>query len=144
LRKNLDIKEGDKVNSRKEKILIVEDDAANVLVAENFMEIFGYSSEVADTGVKALELLQNNVYHAVLMDVQMPDMSGLDVTRKIREIENRKGVFHSHIIGMTAHARPDDRVACMEAGMDDYITKPFDPNDLKAKLKSVQKMALGA
>ncbi|MGM0422207.1 MAG: response regulator [Pseudomonadota bacterium] len=124
------------MDSDKYKILIVEDDPPNVLVAENFMEIFGYNSEVADTGAKALELLQNNVYHAVLMDVQMPDMSGLEVTRKIRELEKHKDIPRHYIIGMTAHARPDDREACLDAGMDDYITKPFNPEDLREKIKT--------
>lgn len=120
------------------RILIVEDDPANGMVAENFMEIFGYQSDIAQTGDQALDMLrENNAYHAILMDVQMPDISGLDITRKIRELE-RNSPTKSHIIGMTAHARPDDKQACLDAGMDDYITKPFDPEQLKQKLRSAR------
>lgn len=120
------------------RILIVEDDAANGMVAANFMEIFGYRSDIADTGAKALEMLRRkNDYHVVLMDVQMPDISGLEVTRKIRE-EERDLPYKSYIIGMTAHALPADLKACLDAGMDDYVTKPFTPEVLKKKIQAAR------
>jgi len=68
------------------------------------------------------------------MDVQMPGMNGLETTQAIRTYEKLLGKEHLHIIGVTAHAMPGDRERCLDAGMDDYISKPFGPNELKKKL----------
>ncbi|MDI1227605.1 MAG: ATP-binding protein [bacterium] len=114
------------------RVLLVEDNFPNVLVAGTFLEEFGYSFDVASNGHHALEQLQSQYYDAVLMDVQMPKMNGWDTTRAIRELELRDSL---PVIGMTAHALSGDRERCMDAGMDDYICKPFDPNELRTKLK---------
>jgi CheY-like chemotaxis protein len=117
------------------RILLVEDNYPNVLVATTFLEEFGYSYDVASNGHDALRCLEDGQYDAVLMDVQMPKMNGWDTTRAIREEERAARRARLPVIGMTAHALSGDRERCMDAGMDDYICKPFDGNELRAKLK---------
>lgn len=118
----------------KPTVLVVEDHAPNILVARLFLEDFGYDADVVTNGLDAIERLKRQRYHAVLMDVQMPDMNGYDVTRMVREFEKETQSPHQRIIGMTAHALTGDRERCIASGMDDYLTKPFDPEVLKQKL----------
>lgn len=115
------------------KILLVEDYAPNVLVATTFLEEFGYLCDVASNGLEAVKKVQSNTYLLVLMDVQMPGMNGMDATRAIREYEATTGT-HVPIVGMTAHALQGDKDKCLDAGMDDYIAKPFDPPMLRDKI----------
>lgn len=115
-------------------ILLVEDYEPNVLVAGTFLEEFGYTYDVASDGEEALRKLESKAYAAVLMDVQMPKMNGLDATQSIRLREKDGNLPHLPIIGMTAHALAGDRERCIEAGMDDYICKPFVPDEMKEKL----------
>ncbi len=117
------------------RVLLVEDNYPNVLVASTFLEEFGYSFDVSSNGQHALEQLQNHHYDAVLMDVQMPGMNGWETTRALREEERAHARPRLPVIGMTAHALSGDRERCMDAGMDDYICKPFDANELRSKLK---------
>jgi PAS domain S-box-containing protein len=117
-------------------VLLVEDYAPNVLVASTFVEHFGYDCDVATNGQEALEKIRNrHDYAAVLMDVQMHGINGLEATKLIREHERSKGLPRLPVIGMTAHALAGDREQCLASGMDDYIPKPFNPDDLEAKLK---------
>ncbi|HEY1096958.1 MAG TPA: ATP-binding protein, partial [Alphaproteobacteria bacterium] len=122
------------MSSYKQSVLIVEDYAPNVLVASVFLDEFGYSHDVAKNGIEAIDKIRNIQYAAVLMDVQMHGMNGLEATRLIREMEKQQNRIALPIIGMTAHALAGDKERCLSAGMDDYITKPFDPADLKDKL----------
>lgn len=116
-------------------VLIVEDYAPNVLVASTFLEEFGYDYDVASNGFDALTKIKANSYAAVLMDVQMQQMDGLETTRQVRQHEQQHAKSRVAIIGMTAHALMGDKERCLEAGMDDYISKPFHPDDLKNKLQ---------
>jgi CheY-like chemotaxis protein len=86
-------------------------------------------------GKEALAALQKETYDFVLMDVQMPEMDGLEATRLIRGLELGTGV-HQRIIALTAHAMVGDRERCLEAGMDGYLTKPLRPQDLDQLLES--------
>jgi PAS domain S-box-containing protein len=113
------------------KVLLVEDHPANVMVAMAYLDQFGYAADIAETGVEAVEKVKSGHYTAILMDVQMPGMNGYDATEHIREHEKRSGKPHTPIIGMTAHAMTGDRERCLAAGMDDYISKPFEPEDLR-------------
>ncbi|MGZ9097527.1 MAG: ATP-binding protein [Micavibrio sp.] len=117
-------------------ILIVEDYAPNALVAGSYLEEFGYRYDIASNGRDAMNKVKEAHYQAVLMDVQMPGMNGLETTQAIRTYEKLLGKGHLHIIGLTAHAMPGDRERCLEAGMDDYISKPFSPNELRKKLEA--------
>jgi len=117
-------------------VLLVEDYEPNILVATTFLEDFGYYVDVANNGLEAFEAVQTRAYAAVLMDVQMHGMNGLDATRRIREWEDREGRPRMRIIGMTAHALAGDRERCLAVGMDDYIPKPFRPEELRRKIEN--------
>jgi len=120
---------------RKPLVLLVEDHKPNVLVAGTLLENLGYHYEVASNGKKALKKLEYRHFDIILMDVQMQEMDGLEATRFIRKQEKKKNLPRMPIIAMTAHAQVDDRERCLKAGMDDYISKPFNPLELQKKLK---------
>ena len=108
-------------------ILLVEDNALNQQVVLGFLEETHANIDVADNGIIALEKLTNNEYDLVLMDLQMPEMDGITATEKIRQQTQFNDL---PIIAMTAHAMNDELQKCLDAGMNDYFTKPIDPNAL--------------
>ena len=110
-----------------EKVLLVEDNEINQEVACEILKDAGIAVETANNGIEALEALKNSSYKAVLMDMQMPEMDGYEATRIIRE---NPAYDKLPVIAMTAHAMKGDREKCLEAGMNDYITKPVDPDQL--------------
>jgi len=112
-----------------------------VLVASTLLEAFGYTIAVAGNGLEAFERVKTEAYSVVLMDIQMPGMDGLEATRLIREFERATHRAPVPIIGMTAHARGSDREQCLNAGMNDYLAKPFVPDDLKSTLEGVLREA---
>jgi CheY-like chemotaxis protein/HPt (histidine-containing phosphotransfer) domain-containing protein len=116
-----------------QRVLLAEDNAINQKLAVVLLQKAGYSVDAVETGVQALEKVQSNHYNAVLMDIQMPEMDGFESTQRIREWEKDKGQ-HIPIIAMTAHAMQGDRERCLEAGMDDYVSKPLEPKVLFAAL----------
>jgi two-component system, sensor histidine kinase and response regulator len=116
-------------------ILLAEDHPVNQKVALILLERFGFTADAVATGRQAVDAFQANDYDLILMDVMMPDMDGFEATRLIREIEAATG-RHIPIIALTAMAMVGDRERCIQAGMDDYITKPIDPELLRAKLTS--------
>lgn len=127
------------------KALLVEDYQGNIVVISYILEDIGISFDVANTGVEALDLWQNNHYDVVLMDIQMPEMDGFTATKEIRSIEKRKKLPHTPIIGMTAHALVGDKDKCIEAGMDAYLPKPIVEADLKKEiLKQIQQLKKAA
>jgi CheY-like chemotaxis protein len=107
------------------RILIVEDNEINQLLIKKYMEKLGYVSQSVKNGREAVEILKQQTFDIVLMDLQMPEMSGIDATCAIRNPES--GVLDSHIpiIAVTAHAMKEDREKCLEVGMNDYISKPL-------------------
>ncbi len=119
------------------RILLVEDYEPNILVARTFLEQFGYQVDVATTGLEAVERTHSDRYAAIVMDVQMPGLSGLEATRMIRDRESEAGAPRLPVVGMTAHALAGDRERCLAAGMDDYIAKPFEPDDLQRRLAAL-------
>jgi CheY-like chemotaxis protein len=121
------------------RVLLVEDYPANVLVATTLLETFGYGYDVASTGAEAVEKLCSGTYAAALMDVRLGEnaMCGYEATRLVRQWESQQKRARLPIIAMTASAMQGDREKCIEAGMDDYISKPFDPEELRSKLDKI-------
>ena len=113
----------------KSRILVAEDNLVNQKVAVRILEVAGHQVAVANSGREALEKLQEQPFDLVLMDLQMPEMDGFAATRAIRENEKNTGV-HMPVIAMTAHAMKGDREQCLQAGMDEYISKPVDSSGL--------------
>jgi PAS domain S-box-containing protein len=140
-----DSKLGDRLPLR---ILLAEDNVVNQKVALHILQRMGYRADVAGNGVEVLEALHRQPYDVVLMDMQMPEMDGLEATRHIvhkwphREASgtDRRDASHTRpwIIAMTANAMQSDREACLEAGMDDYISKPIRVDDLVQALSKCQ------
>ena len=117
------------------RILIAEDNITNQQVAVGILTKLGFRVEVAANGAEAVKALETLPYDLVLMDVQMPEMDGLDATRAIRNPQSRVLNHQIAIIAMTAHAMHGDREKCLRAGMDDYLTKPIELRALLAILK---------
>jgi signal transduction histidine kinase/DNA-binding response OmpR family regulator len=119
------------------RILLAEDNAVNQKLALRILEQMGYRADVASNGIEAVESIERQTYDVILMDVQMPEMDGLDATRNIRKL---KQVTQPHIIAMTANAMEGDREMCIAAGMNDYVSKPIRVNELvEALLKAERK-----
>ena len=114
------------------RILLAEDNAVNQKVALRLLKRLGYGADVASNGLEALEALERQPYDVVLMDVQMPELDGLDATRRI--CERWAPEIRPRIIAMTANAMAEDREACLAAGMDDYVAKPIRPEELENAL----------
>ncbi|HET7375605.1 MAG TPA: response regulator, partial [Anaerolineae bacterium] len=109
------------------KILLAEDNAVNQKLALRLLQQMGYRADVAGNGLEAVEALERQKYDVILMDVQMPEMDGLDATREIRQLPIPA---QPRIIAMTANAMQGDREMCLAAGMNDYISKPIHIEEL--------------
>lgn len=117
------------------RILVVDDNATNRMVALKILEKLGYRAEAVESGRAALDTLKVAEYDIVFMDCQMPDLDGLQATRLIRKgglLERNRDVT---VIAMTAHAMKGDRELCLDAGMNDYLTKPVRPGDVADALQ---------
>jgi signal transduction histidine kinase/ActR/RegA family two-component response regulator len=118
------------------RILLVEDNLTNQKVAQLILKRMGYTADIANNGLEAVQAVEQHVYDIVLMDVQMPELDGLEATRRIHE--RWRPEQRPYIIAMTAHALQGDREACLAAGMDDYMSKPVKPEVLSAAFKRWQ------
>jgi PAS domain S-box-containing protein len=118
------------------KVLVAEDNQVNARLAVLLLQKMGCDTGIAVNGKQAIQMYQKHTYDAILMDCQMPVMDGYEAARRIREIETQSGTAEPacRIIAMTASALPGDRVRCLEAGMDDYLAKPFDASSLHSIL----------
>ncbi|MGC8603079.1 MAG: response regulator [Desulfomonilaceae bacterium] len=122
------------IPQKKANILLAEDNAINRTFAVRLLEKAGYQVECAENGKEALSLMNNGGnFDLILMDVSMPELDGYEATRRIRSSEKQTG-RHIPIIAMTAHALMEDRNRCLEAGMDDYISKPVNVKELHRKI----------
>jgi osomolarity two-component system sensor histidine kinase NIK1 len=124
-------------------ILLAEDNMVNQKLAVKILEKYGHTVEIAENGSLAVEAFKarvqvNKPFDIILMDVSMPFMGGMEATELIRAYEMHKGLLRIPIIALTAHAMIGDRERCLQAGMDDHITKPLRRGDL---LNSINKLA---
>ncbi|HXE80768.1 MAG TPA: response regulator, partial [Vicinamibacterales bacterium] len=117
-------------------VLLVEDNVINQRVAEQILTRRGHQVRIAHNGRQAVDVLENWTPDLVFMDVQMPEMNGIDATRAIRAREAKRG-GHMPIVALTAHAMPADREQCLRAGMDDCLTKPVSPAALTQTVERI-------
>ncbi len=118
-------------------ILLAEDNPVNQKLAVALLEKWGHRVELANNGIEAVEMSANRAYDAILMDLQMPVMGGLDATQLIRERE-RRGGGHTPIFAMTANVMSEDKQRCLDAGMDGYVSKPIVAEKLRAVLQGLR------
>ncbi|MEO5340477.1 MAG: ATP-binding protein [Magnetococcus sp. MYC-9] len=120
--------------SHKPRILVAEDNIVNQKLFQIMLKSFGIHVTTAEDGISALRLLQTERYDLVLMDCHMPEMDGLAACRAFREHEREQTMSRTPVVAVTANAMAGERERCLEAGMDDFLTKPVDKNDLHALL----------
>lgn len=124
-------------DKHKLKILLVEDNELNQKFAIAVIRRLGYSYELAENGLIGLNKFKEGDFDLILMDIQMPEMNGIECTVAIREYEKSNQVPNPiPIIAVTAFAMDHDKRNCMEAGMNDFLTKPYKPYDLEVKIKN--------
>jgi CheY-like chemotaxis protein len=119
------------------RILLCDDNLINQKVATRLLGQMGYTPKVAGNGLEALKAIDESVYDLIFMDVMMPEMDGLEATREIRARQQNRAAHPNYkspliIVAMTASAMPGDKEKCLEAGMDDYLSKPVRPEDVRA------------
>ena len=117
------------------RILVAEDNPINLEVARQFLLDLGATVDTVENGAEALEAAKARHYDLVLMDCQMPVLDGIAATEALRDHERKGGLKRTHIVAVTANAFADDRRSCIDAGMDDYLSKPFSPEQLADMLR---------
>lgn len=115
-------------------VLVVDDNRINRRVLEMLLQRIGHHAETVNSGQEAIERIRSQNYDAILMDIQMPEMDGLEATIRIREIEAKSKRPSTFICAVTAHALLNDREKCLDAGMNDYMTKPVNRGHLSSIL----------
>jgi CheY-like chemotaxis protein len=120
------------------RILLVEDNLVNRALATAILKKWGHSVVQAADGREALQMIGAETFDLILMDLQMPELDGFEVTRRIRALEQAGGVRRTPIAALTAHAMPGDRERCLACGMDDYISKPLRIPELIALLERIE------
>ena len=119
------------------RILLAEDNAVNQKLALRLLQQMGYRADLASNGVEAVESVQRQPYDVILMDVQMPEMDGLEASRRI--VAASANGTRPRIVAMTANAMQGDREECLAAGMDDYLSKPIRVDQLVSALNNASK-----
>jgi CheY-like chemotaxis protein len=119
------------------KILVVDDDVLNRRLMKVLLTHEGYQVDVAANGVEAFDAVKFQKFDIVFMDLRMPDMDGLEASRRIREWEN--GGAHTFIVGLTASYLPEEGPRMFEAGIDNYVSKPFQMEHIKRMLAYSEK-----
>jgi CheY-like chemotaxis protein len=118
------------------RILLAEDNVVNQKLALRILQQMGYRADLASNGIEAIESVERQAYDVVLMDVQMPEMDGLEASRRIAA--KWPAAARPRIVAMTANAMQGDREMCLASGMDDYLTKPIRVERLVEALNLVQ------
>ena len=120
-------------NPNQVRILLAEDNPVNQKVAKRFLERLGYQADAVGNGLEAVSTLESRHYDLVLMDLQMPEMDGLEASREIRR--KLPAERQPKIVALTANAMQGDRELCLAAGMDDYISKPVKMHEIVAAIR---------
>ncbi|MBI1837400.1 MAG: response regulator [Flavobacteriia bacterium] len=120
-------------NYKNIQILVAEDNAINQLLIKTILEKEGFDIDLVENGLLAVEAYSNRNYHVILMDLMMPEMTGYEASIKIREIDIQNNST-TPIIAVSADVTKDVRQKCLDSGMNDYISKPYDARDLIAKI----------
>jgi len=115
------------------KLLLVEDNEINTLIMKKFMTKWGIEPDIASNGIEAIDLVKSKNYDMIVMDLQMPEIDGYEATRVIRKMESHNAKIP--IIALTASSESDVMEGIIDAGMNDVVTKPFNPATLKEKIK---------
>jgi CheY-like chemotaxis protein len=123
------------------EVLVVDDHAVNRFLATTLIRQLGHRVTCASSGAQALRLHEERAFDLMLLDIQMPEMSGLEVAQRVRERERASG-SHCPIVALTAHAMPADRARSLAAGMDDHLSKPIDRERLSAILQLLSRAQL--
>jgi CheY-like chemotaxis protein len=118
--------------ARTYRVLLAEDNQINAVLATTIIKRAGHSVDVAPNGIEALKAVKDGGYDIILMDMHMPEMDGLEATRRIRRLDSP--IARTPIVALTANAMAADRQKCIAAGMDDFLSKPFEPDDLTGLL----------
>ncbi|MHA1598435.1 MAG: response regulator [Alphaproteobacteria bacterium] len=121
------------------RVLLVDDMELNQMVGAGLMRQLGVEVDIASSGIEALGMIDANAYDLVFMDIHMPDMDGLEVTRRIRARESEGGGGHLTVVALTAISKDEDKQDCSDAGMDDHIGKPL----IRERLKEILERYLG-
>lgn len=116
------------------RVLLVEDNKVNQMVAKGMLKRLGYAVKIVNNGKEALGIIEDKQFDIILMDCQMPELDGYETTREIRERE-KNHTAHIPIVAMTANAMEGEEAKCLAAGMDDYLSKPVNVDELDAKLR---------
>ena len=124
-------------SKRRLNVLLAEDNPVNQKLATRLLQKMGHSVTVVENGRQALAALEKNEFDVILMDIQMPEMDGLETTAEIREREKSQDGTHIPILAMTAHAMAGDRERCLEAGMDGYVSKPINVQELVEAMENL-------
>jgi CheY-like chemotaxis protein len=123
------------------KILLAEDNPINVQVAIRLLRALGYSADVVENGRAVLAALKDNSYDVILLDIQMPEMDGMEVARSIRH--TMRDPLHPYLIAVTANAMFGSREECLQVGMNDYVSKPVRGLDMQFALqRAVQALGI--
>jgi CheY-like chemotaxis protein len=130
-REGADMRRPSSKAARRLSVLLAEDNDINALLAVSLLQRDGHSVDRVVNGVEALEAVAQKRYDLILMDVHMPELDGLEATRRLRQGPHRD----IPVIALTANAMDEDRKHCLDAGMDDYLPKPLDPDLFEAAIK---------
>ena len=117
------------------EILLVEDNLLNQKVVTFNLRKYNYSVTSVENGREALDVFKTNSFDLILMDIMLPEMDGFEVTRQIRKIEQESGRSEIPIIALTANALDNDKNKCFQAGMNEYLSKPFTSEELLAVIR---------
>ena len=126
----------EEVSYQDKKILVVEDNEVNQQLIEFMLEVMGIKVFVVSNGLEAFEIVQKKNFDLILMDINMPIMNGMEATEKILEYEKEKNLIHTPIVALTANAIKGDKEKFLSYGMDGYLSKPIDKNELDLILRN--------